>query len=139
MNLLRTIQQEEDPAWIDFLFKEGPHVGHDVPQYPPSFPLSFELHQDVKGEYLYVVYRAKIIGYGPIREVFRRHAETEVGSDGQIVEAGDLVVVDGALQRMPFSLPCQGFPNVRYTAATLHELSPAAALAEIQKLNLMPV
>jgi hypothetical protein len=37
MNLLRTIQAQEDPEWVELFFTEGPHEGDCVPYGRISF------------------------------------------------------------------------------------------------------
>ena len=135
MNILRTIQKDEKEDWVNLLFYQGPHKGDNVPGYPPGFPLPFKLKHYVEGSFIYLVYKSKIIGYGKIAKVVR-HNDVEVGTERQVVYAGDMIVLNEPLNRMPFTLSCRGFQGVRYTAQNLHELDQDSAEAELRVLKL---
>jgi hypothetical protein len=137
VNILRTIQKDEDEGWVELFFKEGQHDGDNVPGYPPGFPFPGKPKRCKEGEYLYLVYKNNVIGYGEIAKV-TRHDGIGVGTEEQMVSKGGLVEMDGALKPMPFLLPCKGFQGIRYTAHDLHKLDKVAAEAEIRALKLLP-
>ena len=128
MNLIRTIQAREIPAWVAMLFRPGPHVGPWVPLYPYMFPFPHRLAQHVAGGFLYVVYRQQAIGYGTIARVTAQRTAMLVGTVRQAVRPGDAVEVSGVLVHMPSTLQSvrvRGFMGARYTTQDLHTLRPA--------------
>lgn len=127
MNLIRTIQARESPAWVAMLFRRGPHAGPWVPLYPYTFPFPYRLNQPVAGGLLYVVYRQQVIGYGTIARLVARRTTMPVGTVRQPVRPGDSVEVGGLLVHMPSTLQSvrvRGFMGARYTAQDLHTLHP---------------
>jgi hypothetical protein len=140
MNVFRTIQRQEDPRWVQLLFKGGPHTAFDpsgrVPFDPPVFPFAGKFHKPVVGDYLYVVYKGEIIGYGII-DSLHPHYGTDVGIDGEPVTEGEEGFLAGPLTKMPFLLACRGFTGRRYVEKALHSLPLADAQAVIAELGLL--
>lgn len=130
MNVLRTIQEGESARWMRLIFEEGPHVetGPAVPAYPPSFPFPSRVLQASEGEYLYLVHRQRIVGWGTIAAIVK-HDGCEVGSDGNPVHPGESIVLDGPLNRSPEWLRAgarmRGFMGIRYVGHNLHQLPPS--------------
>jgi hypothetical protein len=137
-NVLRTIQKDEKKRWVDLLFEVGPHNGEYVPYYPAEFPSRGRFTKDIKGGYLYVVYRSRVIGFGRIAKVMPHQGMT-VGTQEQLVSPGWKIVLEGPCRRLTFDLPCRGFQGYRYTEPRLHELAPDKAFLKIRTLNLVPL
>ena len=119
MNVIRTIQKTATIQWVDLLFDpdSGPAPEGFVPfEYP--FPVTFR--QNLVGGYLYVRYRGEVIGYGKIAAVVPHSGDT-VGAENIVVEAGDKVVLEAPLSRMPFVLPSPERFRWKYVEADLHE------------------
>lgn len=129
MNILRTIPQTETQRWVDLLFQPGPPKSEKDPE-PLTYPVSRTLSQDVTGGFLYVTYQGQIIGYGKIASV-KPHLGDTVGEDDQPVSAGDMILLESPLVKMPFPLDCPGFRGYRYVKANLHELSQQEAQAAL--------
>lgn len=106
------------------MFEVGPHEYPNAPDYPLTFPLPFTLRETVGDGLLYVVYDGEIIGYGKIGKVVPHQGST-VGITDEPMGAGDNIILDGPLVRMPFPRPCKGFQGIRYTTERLHEAKPA--------------
>jgi hypothetical protein len=135
MNALRTIAQEETPAWVALLLREGPHAGDDVPDYPPRFLFTRRITRPLLDSYLYLVYQDRVYAYGRIAGVVP-HPGGTVGTFAQRIRPGDAIVLDGPAVPFPFALPCRGFTGIRYTPLALHELPIAAARRAIRQLRL---
>lgn len=129
VNALRTIQASEECDWVQSLFRR------DVPAYPPTFPFPFRIRRRIYGGFLYVVYNRQVYAYGKILEVVS-HGGARVGTRGQPVGPGDMIVLAGVMRPFPFPLECRGFRRIRYTEADLHKLAPAAARSHIRSLDL---
>lgn len=133
MNLIRTIQAEEDPAWVALFFVPGPHRGNPAPTYPFQVPLPFHLkHDQIK--FLYFIYRRAIVGYGLVKYVALRSTAMPVGTQLRPVRPGHTVVIDGPYQHMPssaLSVEVRGFTGVRYTGRDLHTLTPNSLRTEL--------
>jgi hypothetical protein len=143
MNILRTVQKIEHPGHIELFFtSERPEkspYGTRLPSFPLRFPFPFRFREHVKGGYLYLVYRNKIVGYGLIASVVEHH-DAKTGSNppivGKPVRPGEAAVIDGTLIHMPLEIHCRGFVGVRYTKHNLHELDLASAQRVIYELGL---
>ena len=134
MNLLRTIQAQEDATWVERLFTEGPHDGEWVPLWPYQLPFPFSLQEDVVGGFAYLIYRRHIVGYARIQQVIDQ-GTTYVGTEGQPVRSGQSVVMDGAYIPMPAKLrdiEVRGFTGIRYTPRDLHKLGSTALRAALK-------
>jgi hypothetical protein len=134
MSLLRTIQAQEDPAWVELFFTEGPHDGDLVPLWPYQLPFPFILQEDVVSGFAYVIYRRHIVGYARIQQVITQET-TYVGTERQPVRSGQSVVMDGPYVRMPAELrdiEVRGFTGIRYTPKNLHKVGPTALCAELK-------
>jgi hypothetical protein len=129
MNILRTIQKEENEAWPESFFEK------DCPG--AQVPLPFKLGRPAKGGYVYFVYKGEVVGFGLVDRI-EQHEGMEVGTEGPYVRGGDNLIIEGHWHRMPFDLPCKGFQGIRYTNKNLHELSKVAAIEEIRHLKLEP-
>lgn len=128
-HILRTIQANEEEAWVNLMFRIGPYVRPNqapVPDYPLRFPFPTQLHGTSPGQMLYVVYRGKVIGYSRIDKIINQDGDT-VGTDDQEVSGGDALILSGPLQKMPFELTCRGFQGPRYTSVDLHLVDQASA------------
>lgn len=120
MNVIRTIPKYATPQWVNLLFdpKSGPAPAGFAPlEYP--FPVTFR--QDLVGGYLYVRYRGEVIGYGKIAAVVPHGGDT-VGAENIVVEAGDKVILEAPLLRMPVVLPSQELFRWKYVEAHLHQV-----------------
>lgn len=135
MNILRTVPQRETQRWVDLLFQPGPRKGPEDPN-PLTYPMSGQLAQDVTGGFLYVVYQGQVIGCAPIVQVEAHDGDT-VGEEAEPVAAGDTVIIDTALVRMPFPLTCRGFRKYRYISTNLHEVSRGVAEAALTEIGLI--
>jgi hypothetical protein len=133
-NLIRTIQAGEKTRWMDLLFVEGPHEGDWVPLYPFQLPFPFRLGKDVAGGFAYLIYGGYVIAYGRIDSVVE-NGIMHVGTEGQPVQPGQSVVIDGTYVHMPDELQhvhVRGFTGVRYTPHTLHALDANALRAALR-------
>ena len=133
MNIIRTVPQRETKRWVDLLFQPGPRKGPKDPN-PLTYPMSRHLSQDVTHGFLYVAYQGQVIGYAPIVQV-RAHDTDTVGEESEPIAAGDTVIIDTALIRMPHPLPCRGFRQYRYISTNLHEVSQDAAVAALGEIG----
>jgi hypothetical protein len=128
MNLIRTIQRTEEPAWISDLFTPGSYSGSVTPLHPEQLPFPCCLKQNVAGGFAYIVYKRAVIAYGMIDRVTYRSSIMPVGSQAQPVNPGDTVVIQGTFAPMPGPLrqvPVRGFTGPRYTDQDLHQLTPS--------------
>ena len=98
--------------------------------------MSGRLAQDVTGGFLYVVYQGQVVGYASIVQV-KAHDRDTVGEEAEPVAAGDTVLIDTALVRMPFPLACRGFRRYRYISANLHEINQNVAEAALAEIGLL--
>ena len=132
MNVIRTMQAKEEDWWAALLFEVGPHdlpegtTRDAVPHYPLTFPFPTKIHGANAGDWLYLLWRGEIIGYGRIREI-KNTEESPIGSDLQIVGKGQTVYLEGALSKMPHRLEGRGFTGVRYTETDLHKVDLVTA------------
>jgi hypothetical protein len=86
-------------------------------------------------DYLYMVYRGSIIGYGVVDRILTRSATMPVGTKLQPVKPGHSVIINDAYQRMPpmlRSVQVRGFTAVRCTSANLHKITPKMLRAELK-------
>lgn len=120
MNALRTIPKREQKEWVSLMFEVGPHKAANAPDYPLTFPLPFSMRYNITGNFLYVVYQSEIIGYGRVGRV-EPHKGSTVGGDDESMGAGDNIMLDSPLVRMPSPVKYQGFQGIRYTDKNLHE------------------
>lgn len=114
MNALRTIPRSEQKQWISLMFEIGPHKPANAPDYPLTFLLPFGMRHNITGNFLYVVYQSEIIGYGKVGRV-EWHEGSAVGGTDEPIGAGDNIILDGPLVRMPFPVKYQGFQGIRCT------------------------
>ncbi len=135
MNIIRTVPQRETHRWVDLLFQPGSRKGPKDPN-PLTYPMSGHLSQDVTGGFLYVVYQGQVIGYASIVQV-EAHDKDTVGEEAEPVAAGDTLIIDTALVRMPFPLACRGFRRYRYISTSLHEVGQDAAEAALAERGML--
>lgn len=129
MNVIITVDQDQTQQWVDLLFLPGPHPGPTDPD-PRTYLLGKRLAQPVTGDFLYVTYRSEIIGYARIARV-EPHVGDTVGEEDRPVKAGNRIVVEHPLRRMPFVLRCPGFRSFRYIGTNLHQVSQQQAQAAL--------
>ncbi|NOJ86573.1 hypothetical protein [Myxococcus xanthus] len=116
MNLMMTIERTERQEHIDSLFER------DEVRYP--FPKRILRKDELAGGVLYVVYQGRICGYGQIGSI-KQHRGMKVGSrPGRRVDGpGDVVVLNGPLEKMPREISMRGFQGFRYIKKDLHNPS----------------
>ena len=120
MNVIRTIPKCATLQWVDLLFDpESSPAPEDFRPLDYPFPVTFR--RNLAGGFLYVRYRGEIIGYGKIAEV-RPHFGDTVGAENTVVEAGDNIVLEAPILRMPFVLSYPAPFRWKYIETNLHQM-----------------
>lgn len=130
MNIIRTIQREEDPRWVKCLFESGPHRStkwSTAPAYPPLFPLPIRLQNDCSEGFFYLLYRGQLVGFARIARIYYEPTATYIGSTQEWIGPGDRIILRRKLKRMPETLKARGFTGIRYTDVALQKATKQAA------------
>ncbi len=121
MNVIRTIQKSATQEWVNLLF--DPESGPAPAGFEPlSYPFPRKFRRDIRGGFLYVRYKAEIIGYGKIASIQSHDGDT-VGEENIAVGAGDKIILEAPLSHMPFTLLYPGLFRWKYVEANLHQKS----------------
>lgn len=116
MDIIRTIQATEDPSRVESYFN-----GQMRSLY---FPLRGTPSKACKDDWLYVIFRGKVVGRCRIDRIqtFQKPTPIAVGSDGHVIDARCLVHVQVPGQRVPHEkkpIDARGWVGFRYVPESL--------------------
>jgi hypothetical protein len=108
MDITRTIPQTEDPNWVDSFF--------DGPEREEDWPFSQRVTNVEPGDFLYLIYRSRIIGrFEVIRvEQLDKTKSVPVGTDEHPVDAKTIVYLRFPGERAPKLIARRSHRNHRY-------------------------
>lgn len=106
MDITRTIQKEESEEWVDALF--------DGTLTETDFPLHAVPKDVAPGDWLYVIYRGKIVGRCRSSSIVRADEPVWVGSDEHVVDARCVITVECPGERAPVEIRRKGHQFIRY-------------------------